>query len=226
MNDSLEQGVRRLDTERRALNSLDNTKSDYANSFKALLWRLHPDQAKQEEAYKSLRYRLVKLFERRCVRYPDLFADPDLLADETVDRVVKNIGKGVKIQNITHFFSGVARNVYREWIRRELTYSRLRNEYPNRPPAIRDTSNDDQIRCMKKCLQELPGESRETIVEYYMSEGRDGANHRDAMAARMGITQNALRLRITRLRRELRECRYRCLVGINSGARLDQASSD
>ena len=57
----------------------------------------------------------------------------------------------------------------------------------------------------------MPAETREFIIDYYREENGLKIECRKAQAARLKTTLNALRLRASRLRRELGACIESCL---------------
>jgi hypothetical protein len=60
-------------------------------------------------------------------------------------------------------------------------------------------------------MGELTPANRELLVEYYRDDRRAKIDHRKELAARLGIAQNALRIRVYRLRATVQECVYACL---------------
>ena len=62
-----------------------------------------------------------------------------------------------------------------------------------------------------RCLNELPTESNQLILQYYEDERRVKINNRQAMADRLGIPLNALRSRVQRIRDKLEQCITHCL---------------
>src|SRR5215475_1422678 len=79
-------------------------------AFDRLLSSLGPDRESAANAYVELRRTLFTYF---AVRGSEA---PDLLADETFDRVARRLSDGQTIftQNPANYFFGVARNVWRE----------------------------------------------------------------------------------------------------------------
>jgi DNA-directed RNA polymerase specialized sigma24 family protein len=67
------------------------------------------------------------------------------------------------------------------------------------------------MQCFDKCLEGLSSERRFLIVEYYQQERRDKIDRRQKLAERLGIPQNALRIRAHRIRVALENCITECL---------------
>ena len=89
------------------------------DSFNKLLMQLGSSLEDGGLEYERIRGRLVKYFEwQKC-------ADPEELADETINRVTRGLESGKEIwsSNPLSFFYGVARNVSREQWRRKETIS-------------------------------------------------------------------------------------------------------
>jgi hypothetical protein len=54
--------------------------------------------------------------------------------------------------------------------------------------------------CLEKCLAKLSIENRRLVLEYYRGERRVKIEHRLELAARLGLSKNALSIRICRIR--------------------------
>jgi DNA-directed RNA polymerase specialized sigma24 family protein len=60
-------------------------------------------------------------------------------------------------------------------------------------------------------MQKLTEENRKLVIEYYQDERQAKIDHRKALAERLGIAINALRIRAFRIRASLQECVTNCL---------------
>jgi len=172
-----------------------------------LLTLLDGDRERAGEKYEALRVRLLKLFEWRGSPTPEEHAD------EALNRVARKISEGVEIQNINHFIGGVARRVFLEIIeegdRRQKALNQLAE--PIVLPQIDDFEIDPRLGCFRSCLNELPDEQRCLIVDYYREDERRRIEQRKALAGRLKIPLNALRIRAHRLRSQLDKCIVNCL---------------
>jgi DNA-directed RNA polymerase specialized sigma24 family protein len=171
---------------------------------------LGPDRTQAGEKYEALRQILMKFFEWRGA------LSPDHLTDLTFDRVATKLSQGEEIRNIHGYCQKVAYYIYLEWVNRhhDLKHEPLDgdNGLPSvQPYADQDPLEESRLECQMQCLQQLPGDTRELIQEYFIGEGRDRINRREALAARLGISRSALGNRITRLLSKLRECVEKCL---------------
>lgn len=65
--------------------------------------------------------------------------------------------------------------------------------------------------CFERCLQSLPDENRDVILEYYQEEKRSKIDRRKTLAERLGVPLNALRIRACRIRAKLETCVGDCV---------------
>lgn len=164
-----------------------------------LLLLLEADHPSSEERYKQLRFKLVKFFAwRRC-------EDPEILADETVGRTIKNIIKGEEIrsENPYSYVYAIAMNVFREYLREKKKRESLTNDLAD---ASLDYSEIVVGDCRKTCLERLSSDKRILLYRYYAS-----TETRETLTESLGITINALRLQIHRIKNDLRVCCEECL---------------
>jgi DNA-directed RNA polymerase specialized sigma24 family protein len=164
-----------------------------------LLW-LNPDRDKAGEKYEWIRKRLIKMFVCRGCTIPEE------LADRTINRVARKLPEvqSTYIGDPAHYFLGVARNIFLEWIKED------------RPPIIGiptpppETETDPRHVCLERCLEQLPREEHDLVLSYYEGEGQDKIEHRRMLADRFGLGINALRIRVCRIRAALQNCVERC----------------
>ena len=169
-----------------------------AAAFQRFLYWLGPDLEAAGRKYESIRGRLIMMFRaRRCVFAEDL-------ADATFERVVR------KLTDLTlefsgdpaRYFYGVAKKIYLEY-ERKLTVDHRRSQIS--PSTNSDNSDlENMLQQLDEALSLIPESDRELILKYYTGSGKKKINHRRALAARFGLRPAALRLRVFRIRRELR----------------------
>jgi len=159
------------------------------------------------ETYLEMRRRLVSYFDRR-----NRLA-PDELADETLNRICRTLEQSGEIATKppARYCYVVAKFVLLEDFRHE------RRQMPAREPrsaeALRAGSllrlvepdeqhviQEERLDCLDRCLQDLKPEQRELIVEYYRDADRPKIERRRHLAQQMGITMNALAIRVCRIR--------------------------
>lgn len=172
-------------------------------SLERLLGLLDPEREAAARRYQQLRRRLIRLFEWRGARFPDD------LADETISRVARRLDDGVEIRSEDPFryFCGVAHLVFKE-VLRERKRDRVLQDPASWPPAAADEpeSDDDRMVVLQECLGKLGDEQRMLILEYHEGEKRERIENRRALADRLGIELNALRIRVHRTRLKLERC--------------------
>ena len=169
-------------------------------AFDRLLLWLNPDPECAAETYERLRRKLILLFASRGKAFPEEMADDCF---NRVMRKLPEIEAEYKGSPDAYFF-GVARIVILEWDRK------------NRPieiPPIEGISQETEeyLACLDLCLDKLPDQSREVVTEYYQEEKRAKIDHRAALARRLNITANALRIRAHHIREQLERCVLECL---------------
>jgi DNA-directed RNA polymerase specialized sigma24 family protein len=177
-------------------------------AFTRLLRWLDEDSDSQGERYLDMRRRLVAYFDRR--NRPA----PDILADETFDRVSRTLEESGRI-HVTppaRYCYVVARFVLLEDIRRGRRSVSFDESRPVTRPELSaigtagQESAQQALDCLGRCLGSLRPKDRDLIVEYYRDATRQRIERRRDLAARLGITMNALGIRAWRLRASLQAC--------------------
>lgn len=182
------------------------------DAFDGLLGWLDSDRDRAGNKYETIRLRLIKIFTcRGCSEAEDL-------ADETINRVVARLSD---IANDYHgdpalYFYAVSQKIHLEYLRK---LKARQSEVPVEAAADQSapTTNclsDDIERdyeCLERCLEKLPTNNRELVLEYYQKEKQAKINHHKTLAQEMGIAVNALRIRAHRIRRTLEECVHTCV---------------
>lgn len=177
-----------------------------ADGFEKFLSLLASDREAAGEKYEVVRLKLTKYFELR------MCADPDALADETIDRVSRRLAEGERVlaEEPMRYLYGVARNVYLEYQKSERRHDRVGVEV--RSVAETERSNAElQLDCFQSCLGEQTDESRSLLIQYYRHSGRTKIDERAELARRMSIPVNALRIRIHRIKAAIQRCMETCL---------------
>lgn len=173
------------------------------DTFEQFLARMTPGDPSADTTYLSLRSRLIKYFSWHACD------DPAELCDETIGRMMGNLDDDRVIERPSSYVFGIARNVLREHQRSVLMDSRIRRETDllEREATIADFSPFAE--CCKQCFERLSDEKRMFLEKYYGEAG----GSRDKLASEMGLSLVALRIRVHRLRANLRECREKCMKG-------------
>lgn len=163
--------------------------------FDALLEWLAPSREQAGEKYEFIRHRLLRYFEgHHCT-------PADEHVDETIDRVARRLSAGEQILSTdpVRYFYGVAKNVFLESRKHQAPL-----QPPRDIPFVVECPSSSRLACVKCCLDALPPHARELLEAYYLDP-------RAGLAAREGVTPNALRLRVFKEKQKLRACIARCL---------------
>ena len=180
------------------------------DAFEGLLSVFDGDRERAGQKYEILRRKLCEFFAARGSRAPDE------LADETLNRAARKIAEGERVENINKYCYGVAKFLWLEISRKKeplalddsLAFSRTDEREDEEQLRL---EQERRVECFEECLRKLPVETRTFIVEYYREENGLKIEQRKQQAARLRTTLNALRLRASRLRRELAACIESCL---------------
>jgi DNA-directed RNA polymerase specialized sigma24 family protein len=168
--------------------------------FKLLEW-LDADADAAAIKYEKIRQKLIKIFAYRgCLI-------PEELADETIDRVVRKIDelKTNYTGDQRLYFYGVAQNIHREYLRKQ-----MRQNIVLPTPPINETIEREH-QCLEECLKKLPKAERLLILEYYRDEKQAKISRRKFLAGEM--SPNTLRKKTQRIREKLKNCINECLSG-------------
>lgn len=188
------------------------------DSFGSLMKWLNPDPEEAEKLYLKLREKTIRYFQSQgCL-------ESELCADLTFSRVSQKILAGTQIQAQDQYvyIRGVARFVLMEyWRTKEEPTKSLDELLPTKHPSVNPKTVDkdrveelrqeQMLKCLDLCLQQLPNESREIFIEYHQDEKRAKIDHRILLAQKLGIDLTVLRNRITRIRARLEKCINSCL---------------
>ena len=169
-------------------------------SFRKLLAWLDDDRDKAAEKYNRIYSRLVRIFAAKgCWEAEDL-------ADETVNVVASRIDELIATYHgdPALYFYGVAKKIYQEWLKKL--------KPPPPPPAEPNRSEIEvRCRCLDECLAKLASTvEAEMAVRYHEGAGQARIENRKKIAGELGITVNALRIRICHLQARLRPCIEEC----------------
>ncbi len=177
--------------------------------FNDLLTWLNPDRELASSIYLNLRHSLVRIFAW------NMCADPEGMTDETFDRVARQVHILMKTYkgNPKLFFYGVANNQIKEYRKKVKSYVSIEEiELAEDPPQeIEEETSEKRKKCLSKCIRKLPKAKRDLILTYYAKEKQAKIIHRAEMARKLGVSMEALRVRVLRIRDSLEECVELCL---------------
>jgi len=168
---------------------------------KLLLW-LSPDWETAGEKYERIRLRLIRIFSARGC------CDVEDLADRTINVVASRIDW--LIENFQGdpalYFYGVAKKIYLEYLKPK--------QLPNPPDFVDGSLVEAKCGCLEECLNSghiLTVAERDLVLRYHEKEKKEKIEQRKRLAAELGITLNALRIRVHNMHTRLRPCIEKCL---------------
>jgi len=173
-------------------------------TFGRFLNWLDADREQAAQKYEALRRRLIKYFaKRQCAAAEDLADD---VLNCTMDHLHKQTS--LLLDKPLPYIFGIARNTYRQHFAQQ-----MRTNGEAEPHRLPDRQRTEEIwekervsQCLRNCMQRLKAEERQALVLYYLKDTKAKDEHRLRLAALLGCTINALRLRMMRLRDQLRLC--------------------
>lgn len=173
--------------------------------FENLLDWLDSNREAAAKKYEALRLSLIKIF---LVRK---HFDAEYLADLVFDRVCRKLPE---IASNYHgrkelYFYGVAKKIHLE------AHNQVQNEEleTNRLPSknIDNDENDINYQCLEECLEKLSADERNLVIGYYQNERGGKIDDRKEIARKLEISMDNLRIKIFRLRSELKKCVLSCV---------------
>jgi len=182
--------------------------------YERLLRRLDDDEVRAGAALDRLRRALLKFFDWRGAFWPED------CADETIDRLARKLAEGTAVLDIPAFCHGIARMVLHEAVRADARRAPLEEADPPTVEPAEPQAEEALLDNLEHCLDGLPEGGRDLVLAYYAEDsGGPRIRHRRDIARRSGLTDNALRSRVQRLRDSLEECVRRRVAAAGRGAR-------
>ena len=188
-----------------------------AGAFRQFLKWLDEGADSGGERYLEMRRRLVRYFDRRNC------SSPDDLADETLNRVARKLEEKGEIVGASpaHYCYIVAKYVLLEFGRRSEHHQTSLDDAEGSGRAMASlaassrqdvdaVTKEKLYHCLERCLGKVQPEDRELILDYYRGEQRAKIERRSQLAARLGLTMNALSIRACRIRSKLEVCVSTC----------------
>lgn len=174
-------------------------------NFDVLLNWLDHNREIAAHKYEKIRQRLIRIFTGRgCF-------EAEELADETFNRVTQKIPRIIDgyVGEPALYFYGVADKIHFEWLRRQKKIQQLK---------LPDTDESDKVEleieydCLEACLKKLPADQRDLIVGYYREEKSAKIENRRELAKKHGFSANALQVKASRIRTQLKKCLRNCVA--------------
>lgn len=156
--------------------------------------------------YESMRSRLTIFFQSKQCMYAD-----DLV-DTVLDRVAIKI-ETVEVENMSAYIFGVAKNVYREYVRKVPLMNEIDEAQLSAAPTPPDMFEVERVRLkLDGCLDEMKETDRDLLIEYMSARGSEKKKSHQEITKRLSTTATALRMKIVRLKRQLKQCLQECLA--------------
>jgi RNA polymerase sigma factor (sigma-70 family) len=181
-----------------------------------LAW-LDPDHDQAALNYEEIRNNLIRILSRRgCPNASDL-------ADKAFDRVILHLPKFVGTYDgpPSKYIIRVAINLCSDERSRLGKQDTLPNPNTKNAPVVTPKQEEEKWererrhQCLEACLQKLPDGKRELILDYYQKQGAEKIANRQRLAEYLGISLNALAIRVLRIRESLEACILECLQAKN-----------
>jgi DNA-directed RNA polymerase specialized sigma24 family protein len=176
-------------------------------SFNFFLSWLDPDRDSAGKKFEDIRRRLLAVFGARG--YPR----SDELADETLKRFIR------RLPAMLDSFTGdplpyllvIAHRLHLEDADKQ--FLPLPENLPDGLATDDDASMQAEVfdACLEECLGRLGPKDRALVLDYYRKDKQAKIDFRKELARCLGLSTNALRIRIHHLRTTLRECLDECL---------------
>lgn len=177
--------------------------------FECFLNWLDADREAAALRYEKLRGSLVAYFaKRQCVAAEDL-------ADDVLNRAMEHSLKQTALlfnKPLPYVF-GIARNVYRQHVNKQFGMNGVVDwrALPSGDFSLENEEKERISRCLRHCMQKLKRKDHRAFVLYYLKETDAKDQFRLHLAGEFGLTINAMRLKMMRLRETLRGCISDCL---------------
>lgn len=192
-------------------------KKDWAltpDAFQKLLKWLDAGADSGGENYLEMRRRLAAFFDRKNCHAPDD------LADETLNRVARRLTEEGTIESETpaKYCYITARFVFMESLRAfdkagvqlDAVLQERNKQFAAPEPDGEKAVREKMLKCLERCTEKLEPENRDIIISYYFGEERVKIENRRALAEKLGVSHNGLRIRACRIREKLEICVRKC----------------
>ena len=179
------------------------------DAFNLFLSWLDQDRDVAGKKYESIRRRLVVLFDSRGCSISEE------LADQTLNRFIRRLPAVCdSLSDPIPYLLVIASNLHLEY--REKLLLPLPENLSDIPAAANDETKERMHDCLESCLQKLEAGNRALVLDYYQENKQAKIDFRKDLAKRWGLTTNALRIKMHKLRVSLHKCLEVCLESVAS----------
>ena len=163
-------------------------------AFDKLLRWLDTDRDKAGEKYERIRFRLIKILAAKGC------AEPEDLADKTINVAAGKIDSLLQsyVGDPALYFYAVAKKIFLEHLKKK--------PLPDAPPTPNPTELEHVCGLLDLCLEELPAADKDVTLRYQEGEKGERIKNRKRLAEELGISLNALRIKVCHIHARLRQC--------------------
>lgn len=175
--------------------------------FNFFLSSLSSDRDTAEKKLKDIRRRLVIMLDCRGCHCSEDLAHEAMLR---FARRLPNMDPPFAGDPIPYLYT-VAYNLYLEYLDKQLPP--LPEDFTEIPQPDEDAvkAKEQLHKCLDTCLDGMDLERRELVLDYYRLEKQSKIDFRKSLAEKLGISVNALRIRLHNIRADLEKCIEQCL---------------
>ena len=165
--------------------------------FDKLLSWLDADREKAGEKYRKLHLRLARVFAAKgCRQAEDLaYQTFDVIARKS-DWLIENYEGDPAL-----YVFGVAKKIYKP-----------PKPIPTPPPLPDNAEIERRCSCLEECLHHVTSaDERDVVLRYHQKDKGEKIRERQQIAKELGISLNALRIRVWHIHARLRPCVQECV---------------
>lgn len=177
-------------------------------NFDKLLDWLSRDRDEAGERFEQIRGGLIRYFHLKGCH------EPELLADESMNRVIKRINDLDLMTGASHtsVFYGFANKVFLEYLRTEKRRTiQLNDAFDLVFVGSAKLSADMAIDCLRECVNDLNFLDGKLIIEYYSEDKQAKVEARREIAVQNEMAMGTLHTRVHRIKGALRPCVEKCM---------------
>ena len=172
-----------------------------SETLAALLNSFSSDEEEAAFAYTKLRGSLVRYFQLKGI------SEADEAADATIDRVAAKLSQDTKIEDLSRYAFGVAKNVFLERLRASQIENRAVARFYKNPEKNQDLEETNYLEPLRNCFDALYDDEQKLLLRYFEDLPSDQLfEHRQELAKRRNVSLNVLRNRVSRIRKRLEDC--------------------
>lgn len=175
-------------------------------AFEKLLSWLDSDRDAAAAKYTRIQLRIIRIYSAKgCWEAEDLADETFNVVTQKIDWLIVNY-EGDPVL----YFLGVARKLYKEWLKRK-------PPPPSPPPDPPSPDVEQECFCLEQCMEEvLTPDERTWALRYHPADKKQTIPERKRLADELGITRNALRIKVHHIKSRLERCIEACLSSLPS----------